>query len=59
MSTRQVKSAWDSMCTKLYNKLKGDVVKKVDAYKDLRDDLPPFLPLAAFKNSVQGGNSYV
>lgn len=59
MSRRQVESVWDGMCTKLHNKLVGDVVTKVDAYEGLRDDLPPLLTLAAFKNSVQGGDSYV
>lgn len=56
MSKQQLKSAWNGMCTKLHDKLRGDVVKKVDAYKDLRGDLPPLLTLAAFKNSIQGGN---
>ncbi|CAN0201634.1 unnamed protein product [Scytosiphon promiscuus] len=54
MSKQQLKSAWNGMCTKLHDKLRGDVVKKVDAYKDLRGDLPPLLTLAAFKNSIQG-----
>lgn len=55
MRKGQVKTAWNGMCTKLHNNLKGDVAKKVDAYKELCGDLPRKLPtLAAFKSSVQG-----
>ncbi|CAN0253612.1 unnamed protein product [Ectocarpus sp. 12 AP-2014] len=59
MRRGQVKSAWNGMCMKLHKKLQGDVVKKVDAYKDLSGDLPRKLPtLAAFKSSIRGADSY-